>query len=166
MASDDAAEALRALRPMLPIAARDYILSWTDLSGSKRRLAARRALRRRHPRSHRYGETYDYTNVIANSVQKMSASRMAAADRQDVIWNNAGRWASISSHRVFKTAPTKAIGPTARRPAETDIAHRRPLHGAERQDRRRMARPRRICGCCSRSGSIPIRRVRLPCCRR
>ena len=105
MADHDSAAPLRpeAFAPYR--SPRDYILSWTDVIWIEKALGRLDEHYAADIRVHTaYGETYDYTNVIANSVQKMSAfPNGGGGSGEDVVWEQRGPMGFISSHRVLKT---------------------------------------------------------------
>lgn len=83
---------------------RDYITSWTDRIWLTRGLG--------HLRDHyapdvavhtAYGETYGFSDVMRNSVQRMSAFHNRGGGHEDVVWERRGT-GFISSHRVLNTA--------------------------------------------------------------
>lgn len=108
---------------------RDYILSWTDVIWIEKALGRLDEHYAADIRVHTaYGETYDYTNVIANSVQKMSAfPNGGGGSGEDVIWEQRGPTGFISSHRVLKTGTHKGFwtygAPTGRDWISRTVAH-------------------------------------------
>ncbi len=108
---------------------RDYILSWTDVIWVD--LAIGRLSEHYGPdvRVHTaYGETYGFDAVIANSVQKFSATPDAGAGLgEDVIWEQRGPNGFISSHRLLKTGTQTGFStygpPTGRSFVSRSIAH-------------------------------------------
>ena len=108
---------------------RDYILSWTDVIWVD--LAIGRLSEHYGPdvRVHTaYGETYGFDAVIANSVQKFSATPDAGAGLgEDVIWEQRGPNGFISSHRLLKVGTQTGFSaygpPTGRGFVSRSIAH-------------------------------------------
>lgn len=84
---------------------RDYIMSWTDRIWIARGLG--RIFEHYSPdvKVHTaYGETYDLSSVISNSLQKMVAFPNRGGGHDDVVWEARGRNGFISYHRVFNNA--------------------------------------------------------------
>lgn len=108
---------------------RDYILSWTDVIWIEKALGRLDEHYAADIKVHTaYGETYGYTNVIANSVQKMSAfPNGGGGSGEDVIWEARGAMGFISSHRVLKTGTHSGYWtygpPTGRNWVSRTVAH-------------------------------------------
>jgi hypothetical protein len=108
---------------------RDYILSWTDTIWIDRAIGRLAEHYSEDIKVHTaYGEPYDYDSVISNSVQKFAAFPAGGGGHgEDVVWEQRGPNAFISSHRVLKTGTHSGFWtygpPTGRDFISRTVAH-------------------------------------------
>ena len=125
----------RPVKPLLPEAyapyrsPRDYILSWTDVIWIDRAIGRLADHYQTKLGVHTaYGETYDFDEVISNSVQKFAAFPDGGGGHgEDVVWEQRGEMGFISSHRVLKTGTHTGYWtygpPTGRTFVSRTVAH-------------------------------------------